>query len=126
MAASSLRKEMATISFAAILAAAVSSAAAGVGDRDALLTRCLDQLHSEQFEGALATADLMRRRWPDDAVAYLAAANVYQTRMRDYRVRTDEPAFRTALKEALEVAERSVQANPTAEALFARGTARAY
>lgn len=115
------------MALAAIFAAlAVFGAAAGPRDRDVLLNRCLHQLHSEQFEEALATADQMRRQWPDDAVGYLAGANVHQTRMRDYRVKTGERAFRTALKEALEVAERSVQARPTTEALFARGTARAY
>jgi tetratricopeptide (TPR) repeat protein len=98
----------------------------GVPARDALVRRCLDDLHSERFDAALAVADELKRGWPSSPAGYLAAANVHQTRMRDYRVRTHEGAFRADLRQALDRAEQEVRTRPSGTAFFARGTALAY
>lgn len=94
--------------------------------RDGLVRTSLDRLHREDFEGALAAAAELRRRWPDEPDGYLAAANVHQTVMRDYRVRVHEPEFRARLREALTIAERAVTRSPTAEHHLARASARSY
>jgi tetratricopeptide (TPR) repeat protein len=88
--------------------------------------RSLHELHTESFQASLATCAELRRRWPDDPAGYLGTANVYQTMMRDYRLRDHEPEFLEALAEARRLAEAAVRSRPDAEAFFARATARGY
>jgi tetratricopeptide (TPR) repeat protein len=95
-------------------------------ERDALVRQSLQELHIESFDAALATCGELRRRWPEDPAGYLGTANVYQTMMRDYRVRAFEAEFENALAEAVAVAEKAVDKRPSAETHFARGTARVY
>lgn len=95
-------------------------------DRAFLVRRALDELHSERFEAALATAQELRLRFPDDPAGALSAANVYQTMMRDYRLLDQEGKFRAELQEAQRLAEARVRSRPDAEAFFARATARGY
>src|SRR5688500_309864 len=83
--------------------------------RDDLVRRTLHELHRESFDAALATSAELRRRWPQDPAGYLGAANVYQTMMRDYRVRVFEALFESSLAEALAVAERAVLDHPSSE-----------
>jgi hypothetical protein len=94
--------------------------------RPALVRRALDELHRERFADALATAAALRRLFPDHPAGALSEANVYQTMMRDYRLRDHEPEFLTALAEARRLAEAGVRSRPDAEAYFARATARGY
>lgn len=94
--------------------------------RPALVRRALDELHRERFADALATAAELRRLFPADPAGPLSEANVYQTMMRDYRLRDHEPEFLAALAEARRRAENNVRSRPDAEAFFARGTARGY
>jgi tetratricopeptide (TPR) repeat protein len=94
--------------------------------REQLLQRGLDQLHREEFDSALAAGAELRRSWPDDPAGYLNAANVYQTMMRDYRVRSFEAQFDTMINRAVQVAEFQARKNPTAEMFFAVGSARGY
>ena len=94
--------------------------------RTALVRRALDELHHERFEAALRTAAELRERFPADAAGRLAEANVYQTMMRDYRVRDHEAEFQAALQESQRLAEVEVRSRPNAEAFFARGTAQGY
>ena len=98
----------------------------GCQDRSSLVRRALDELHRERFADALATAEELRRLFPDDPAGALSAANVYQTMMRDYRLRDREAEFLASLAEAGRLAEGRVRSVGDAEAFFARGTARGY
>jgi len=95
-------------------------------DRVALVRRSLDELHHERFEAALLAAAELRARFPADPAGPLAEANVYQTMMRDYRLRDHEPEFQAALAEARRLADLAVRARPDAESFFVRGTAQGY
>lgn len=95
-------------------------------DRAALVRRSLDELHRELFDQALATAEELRRRFPEDPAGAISAANVHQTMMRDYRLRDREPEFLASLAEAQRLAERRIRCRADAEAFFARATARGY
>ena len=114
----------------ALLFALSASPAAPPGEADAargtLVRRALDELHRERFEDALATGAELRRLFPDDPAGPLTDANVYQTMMRDYRLRDHEPEFLAALAKARRLAEAGVRSRPDAEAFFARATARGY
>jgi tetratricopeptide (TPR) repeat protein len=94
--------------------------------RMALVRRALDELHHERFEAALRAAAELRERFPADAAGPLAEANVYQTMMRDYRVRDHEAEFQAALDESRRLADVEAQSRPDAEAFFVRGTAQGY
>jgi tetratricopeptide (TPR) repeat protein len=117
-----------TLALLALLAAAASPVhpADGHHDRATLVRRALDELHRERFADALATAEELRRLFPDDPAGALCAANVHQTMMRDYRLRDREAGFLAALAEARRLAEAGVRAGGDAEAFFARGTAHGY
>jgi tetratricopeptide (TPR) repeat protein len=94
--------------------------------RIALVRRALDELHHERFQEALSAAGELRRRFPEDPAGPLAEANVYQTMMRDYRLRDHEAEFQAALAEARRLADVEVRSRPDAEAFFVRGTAQGY
>jgi len=94
--------------------------------REQLIRRCLDQLHDEQYDSALANCAALRRLWPEDPAGYLNAANIYQAMMRDYRVRLFEAQFDSLINRAVQLAERQSRRNSTAENLFALGSARGY
>lgn len=118
------------ITSVALLFALSAPAAASFGEADVtratLVRRALDELHRERFEDALATGTELRRLYPEDPAGPLTEANVYQTMMRDYRLRDHEPEFLAALAEARRLAEAGVRSRPDAEAFFARATARGY
>jgi tetratricopeptide (TPR) repeat protein len=90
------------------------------------IQRSLHQLHCEQFDSGLATCATLRRWWPDHPAGYLNAANIYQTMMRDYRVRLFEAPFDTMIHRAVQLAEQQARKQATAEMLFALGSARGY
>lgn len=95
-------------------------------DRDALLRRALEEVNRGRFDAALGTAAELRRLFPDDPAGSLAAANAYQTLMRDHRRRDYEADFESTIAQAETLAEARALAAPTAEAFFALGTARGY
>jgi len=70
-----------------------SAFAQAIEAREQLIQRSLHQLHLEQFDSALVACAKMRQLWPEHPAGYLNAANVYQTMMRDYRVRIFEAQF---------------------------------
>ena len=94
--------------------------------REQLLRRSLHQMHATHFDSALAIAAELRRLSPDHPAGYLIAANVYQTMMRDYRVRLFEAQFDSSINQAIQLAERQSRQRPQAEMLFALGAARGY
>jgi hypothetical protein len=108
------------------LAALLPGAAAAGEDRDRRLRDALEALHQERFESALTGAQELRRLFPEDAAGPLLAANVHQTMMRDYRLRDREREFEAALAEGERLAGQALARSPSAEAFFARGTARGY
>jgi tetratricopeptide (TPR) repeat protein len=94
--------------------------------REQLIRRSLEQLHDEQFDSALANCAAQRRLWPEDPAGYLNGASIYQTMMRDYRVRLFEAQFDSLINRAVQLAERQSRRNSTAENLFALGLALGY
>ncbi len=94
--------------------------------REKLIQLSLAQLHAEQFDSGLATCAELRRRWPEDPAGYLNAANVYQTMMRDYRVRLFEAQFDSLIRRAVQLAESRAHEHSSAENFFALGTAKGY
>lgn len=94
--------------------------------REQLIQRSLQQLHVEQFDSAFAACATLRRWWPDDPAGYLNAANIYQTMMRDYRVRLFEAQFDSLITRAMALAEQQLRAHPAAEMFFVLGSARGY
>ncbi|MDZ7265796.1 MAG: hypothetical protein ONB48_00485 [candidate division KSB1 bacterium] len=94
--------------------------------RESLIQRSLEQLHCEQFDSALAICAELRRSWPDHPAGFLLAAGVYQTMMRDYRVRLFEARFDSLLQNAVALAEQQVRAEASAEHFFLLGTGRGY
>lgn len=94
--------------------------------RETLIQRSFAQLQSGQFDGGLATCAELRLNWPDDPAGYLLAANIYQTMMRDYRVRLFEANFDSLIKSAVQLAEQQVSKRATPEMLFMLGTSRGY
>jgi len=114
------------VAAAALLLLAPALDAGDEGGRDHVLKAAIEAMHQERFDDALAGADELRRRFPDDPAGPLLAANIHQTFMRDYRVRDREPEFEAALAEGERLAEAALARGATAEAYFARGTARGY
>ena len=98
----------------------------GIAGRDNLVRQVLATLHEGLFEEALRTSARLRDLYPQDPAGALGAANVYQTMMRDFRVRTFEREFGAMLAEAQTLSSRSFEQRPSSEAAFARGTARLY
>ena len=104
----------------------LATAADGSAGRDDLVRQTLAELHEGRFEDALRTSARLRELYPEDPAGALGAANVYQTMMRDFRVRAFEREFRAMLAEALALSERKFERHPSPEAAFSRGTARVY
>ncbi len=94
--------------------------------RVSLIQRSLEQLHLEQFDSALAVCAELRHCWPQDPAGYLLAAGVYQTMMRDYRVRLFEARFDSLIQSAIALADKQVSSEASAERLFMLGTGRGY
>lgn len=94
--------------------------------REQLVRRGLHQMHATHFDSAFAIAAELRRLWPDHPAGYLIAANVYQTMMRDYRVRLFEAQFDSSIDQAIQLAQRESRQRPQAETWFALGAARGY
>jgi membrane protein YqaA with SNARE-associated domain len=111
---------------APLLILATASGLAAETEKEALVVRSLSALHQEDRAGALAACARLRERWPEDPIGDLMTANVYQTTMRDYRVRRFEAEFEDAIGRALERARDAVARDATAEAFFALGSARGY
>lgn len=94
--------------------------------RMSLIQRSLEQLHLERFDSALAVCVELRHSWPQDPAGYLLAAGVYQTMMRDYRLRLFEARFDSLIQSAVALADKQVRAEASAERLFMLGTGRGY
>lgn len=94
--------------------------------RVGLIQRSLEQLHLEQFDSALAVCTELRHSWPQDPAGYLLAAGVYQTMMRDYRLRLFEARFDSLIQSAVALADKQVSTEASAERLFMLGTGRGY
>lgn len=94
--------------------------------REQLVQKGLSMLHSENFDSALAVATALRRLCPEDPAGDLIAANTWQTMMRDYRVRIFEAPFDSVIGRAVEAAGRRARRQPSAETLFALGSAKGY
>ncbi|MCI0695065.1 CDC27 family protein [candidate division KSB1 bacterium] len=92
--------------------------------RDGLLQSTLEQFHHERYDSALAGCAKLRGFWPEDPSGYVLAASIYQTRMRQYRVRLFEAQFDSFSAQAVKLAEQQVRRQATAEKLFMLGTAR--
>ena len=90
------------------------------------MQRGLHQLHAEQFDSALTTAGSLQKSWPTDPAGFLMAANVYQTMMRNYRVRLFEAEFSANIETAIKLAEQQARKSPSPEAFFALGSAKGY
>ena len=60
----------------------------GITGRDDMVRQVLATLHEGLFEEALRTSARLRDLYAEDPAGALGAANVYQTMMRDFRVRT--------------------------------------
>lgn len=94
--------------------------------RESLIQRSFAQLQAGQFDSGLAACAELRRFWPDDPAGYLLAANIYQTMMRDYRVRLFEANFDSLIKSAVQLADKQVSKRATPEMLFMLGSSRGY
>jgi len=92
--------------------------------REQLVQRVLQQIHHEAYDSALAACALIRHEWPDDPTADVLQMSLYQTRMRNYRVRLHEAEFDSLSKNAVKLAEKKIKAQPTAEMFFMQGSAR--
>jgi membrane protein YqaA with SNARE-associated domain len=112
--------------FAALLTYVGTAALAAPPERDALVVESLSALHEENLDRALEAGAQLRERWPDDPIGDLMTANVYQTTMRDYRIRRFEAEFEDAIERALVAARRAVANDATAEAYFVLASARGY
>lgn len=104
----------------------LATAADGSAGRDDLVRQTLAELHEGRFEDALRTSARLRELYPEDSAGALGAANVYQTMMRDFRVRAFEREFTAMLAEAQALSEHHFKRRPSPEAAFCRGTARVY
>jgi tetratricopeptide (TPR) repeat protein len=120
-----LNRRLAHLWLAAISAWPVNGVWAQTGAQRKQLIECtLRQLHHEAYDSALAACATIRRLWPDDPTADVLQMSVYQTRMRNYRVRLHEAAFDSLSKNAVHLAEKKIKAHPTAEMFFMQGSAR--
>jgi len=92
--------------------------------REQLVQRVLQQLHHEAYDSALTACAMIRRQWPDDPTADVLQMSLYQTQMRNFRVRLHEAAFDSLSKNAVRLAEKKIKAHPSAEMFFMQGSAR--
>lgn len=92
--------------------------------REELVQRVLQQLHHEAYDSALSACAMIRRQWPDDPTADVLQMSLYQTQMRNYRVRLYEAAFDSLSKSAVKLADKKIKEHPTAEMFFMQGSAR--
>lgn len=92
--------------------------------REQLVCHMLQQLHHEVYDSAFAACAWIRRHWPDDPTADVLQMNLYQTQMRNYRVRQREAEFDSLGKNAIHLAEKKIKEHPTAEMYFMQGSAR--
>lgn len=120
-----VRRLSLALSFAVVSPLLATAGDIGAG-RDHLVTQALAALHGGRFEEALHISRRLRETFPTDPAGALGAANVYQTMMRDFRVRAFEREFAAMLAEAQALSERRFERRPSPEAAFARGTARVY
>jgi len=111
------------------LAVAAALTASGVlaqtdNHREQLIDRALRQLHHEAYDSALTVCAMIRRRWPDDPTADVLQMSLYQTQMRNFRVRLHEAAFDSLSQNAVKLAEKKIKQHPTAEMFYMQGSAR--
>jgi len=92
--------------------------------REQLIQHTLQQLHHEAYDSALAGCAALRRQWPEDPTADILQMSVYQTQMRNFRVRLYEAAFDSLSQNAVKLAEKKIREHPTAEMFFMQGSAR--
>lgn len=92
--------------------------------RERLVQSVLQQLYTEQYDSALANCLQISQLWPDDPMADILQATIYQTQMRIYRVRIYETQFDSLVEKVLKLSDLQIQKNPTAEMLFMQGMVR--
>jgi tetratricopeptide (TPR) repeat protein len=92
--------------------------------REQLVHRVLQQLHHEAYDSALTACAMIRHQWPDDPTADVLQTSVYQTQMRNFRVRLREAEFDSLSKNAVKLAEKKIKEHPTAEMFYMQGSAR--
>jgi len=108
----------------AVISALTASSVFAQTHREQLVQRALQQIHHEAYDSALAACALIRREWPDDPTADVLQMSLYQTQMRNYRVRLHEAAFDSLSKNAVKLAEKKIKTHPTAEMFYMQGSAR--
>jgi tetratricopeptide (TPR) repeat protein len=117
-----------------LLALALSSAAApddagGIhasAEQDALIRVCIDHILHERYDSAFACSDSLRQRFPASPAGPFVAAEAFQTRMSDYRVRRYEPQFESAIQDTIAKAQAATARDPSAQNLFLLGAAESY
>lgn len=98
----------------------------GLTDREAVIRRCVEQLHREAYDSVFATTAFLRERNPEDPAGYFLAADACNTLMRDYRVRRFETQFDSLISLTIAVTETALKRHPTAENYFLLGSAEGY
>jgi tetratricopeptide (TPR) repeat protein len=93
-------------------------------ERERLVDLVLQQLYTEEYDSALTSCLNIQQLWPEDPTATLLQLSIYQTQMRNYRVRIFESEFDMLIKRAAKLAKKQVRKNPTAEFLFMQGSVR--
>ena len=123
---SRLNRRLAPLWLAAMSALTASRVLTQTPDahREQLVQRVLQQLHHEAYDSALSACAMIRRQWPDDPTADVLQMSLYQTQMRNYRVRLYEAAFDSLSKNAVKLADKKIKEHPTAEMFFMQGSAR--
>ena len=119
---------------APLFALALSSApladdASGIhasAEQDALIRVCIDHILHERYDSAFACSDSLRQRYPESPAGPFVAAEAFQTRMSDYRVRRYEPQFESAIQDAIAKAQAATTRDPSAQNLFLLGAAESY
>jgi hypothetical protein len=87
-------------------------------ERERLVDLVLQQLYTEEYDSALTSCLNIQQLWPEDPTATLLQLSIYQTQMRNYRVRIFESEFDMLIKRAAKLAKKQVRKNPTAEFLL--------
>ncbi len=95
-------------------------------DKEALIKQSIEQLNREVVDSVLINSAFLRKQCPADPNGYFLAADVYQTIMRDYRVRRYESKFDSLINLAVKTARKALKTQRTAENYFILGAAEGY
>jgi tetratricopeptide (TPR) repeat protein len=95
-------------------------------DNPALIMQAMELLNQGKHDSVLAISSRVIAGAPESPVGYFLAADVYQTLMRDYRVKNHEAEFDSLIRIAAAKASLHLTQNPTAENHFITGTVKGY